>query len=496
MTATHAAAPDGDPFVSGAPVPRTLPQRVAGAAARLAVRRLVLMVIAAVTAAAVTRMLGPVNYGEYGSAIATWTILTSAADFGFSLVIGRDLARTPSAYRETMRAAYQVGLMWTVPLALVLAGLAVGAGISSHRGQAMLFLAPSLVAFGLTPARALFTVLYDNRAVVRVDIVVAVVQSALVIAVAAAGLGAPAVAAVVSATTVVNLLAVWLLARARLRGEPRGTPYGRRRFMRLAAPLGLLSLMTQAYLILDLAIIGWYVTGGSVGDYAAASKILMIFTGVAGLITAAALPAFSSTSTNPKALETIVTRVWHWLVVSALPVFVGLGVFAPLVVHVALGSQYGGAVTLLRVLSLAGIVSVLSNFLGTLMVATNNTRTLFIQNALALTLNFGGNVLLLPRVGVIASAWLTAATEVLVCVGALLVMVRRVDFRRALGVSGWPVFAMGVAGGVGLVIPGPRASALVASAVVFAAIVTLTHAWPDEFTERLPLWVSRREASS
>ena len=128
----------------------------------------------------------------------------------------------------------------------------------------------------------------------------------------------------------------------RLRGEPSGLAYGRGRFMRRAAPLGLLSLMTQVYLILDLAIIGWYVTGGSVGEYAAASKLLMIFTGVAGVITAAALPAFSSTSASPNELEDIVTRVWHWLVVSAVPVFVGLGVFAPLVIKVAVGSNMTG----------------------------------------------------------------------------------------------------------------------------------------------------------
>ena len=115
--------------------------------------------------------------------------------------------------------------------------------------------------------------------------------------------------------------------------------------------------MTQAYLILDLAIIGWYITGAPVGEYAAAAKILMIFTGVAGLVTAAALPAFSSSSTNPGELEDIVTRVWHWLMVSAMPVFAGLAVFAPLAVTVALGSDYDGSVALLRVLALAGLVA-------------------------------------------------------------------------------------------------------------------------------------------
>ena len=184
---------------------------MAGSATRLALRRFVLMVVAAVTAAAVTRILGPVSYGQYGVAIATWAILTSAADFGFSLVIGQD---RPDALGLPRDDAYGVSgrLISFIPLALILASLAIRAGISTPRGQAMLFLSPSIAAFGLTPARALFIVLYENRGVVRIDIAVAVVQSALLIAVALAGFGAAGVAAVVSTTTVINLVAVWLLA--------------------------------------------------------------------------------------------------------------------------------------------------------------------------------------------------------------------------------------------------------------------------------------------
>jgi O-antigen/teichoic acid export membrane protein len=166
-----------------------------------------------------------------------------------------------------------------------------------------------------------------------------------------------------------------------------------------------------------------------------------------------------------------------------------LAVFAPLVVTVALGSEYDGAVVLLRVLSIAGLVSVMSNFVGTLMVATKRTRTLFIQNFLALSLNFGGNVWLLPRVGVIASAWLTAATELLVCVGALLVMTRQVDFRGAIRISWRPVVAMGAAAAAGFALPGAQGPALLVASLVYAAIVTLTHGWPDELVDlvrRLP----------
>ena len=463
----------------------SLAKRVAGSATNLAGRRFVLMALSGLTAAAITRILGPTTYGSYGAAIATWTLVGAAADFGFSLVLSRDLARDAGSHRSMIRAAYQVAFMWSVPLALLLAGLAVVAGPTTPRGLSMLVLAPSVVAFAFLPARTIFMVLYRTREMVMIDVGVAVVQSAGMITVAAAGFGAPAVAAVVSATTALNMALIALMARSHLRAQPLGS-YGRRRFARRAAPLGLLSIMTQVYLMIDLVIIGWYITGPSVGDYAAASRMLIIFTGVAGLVTSAALPAFSSERNDPAALEDLLSRVWHWLVVTALPLFVGLALFAPLAVRIAIGPQYDGAVVLLRVLALAGMLSVMANFLGTLMVATDHTRSLFFQNALAITLNVGGNVLLLPRYGVIASAWLTAATEMLVVAGAIIVMTRRLSLRRAAAVTVRPVIAILLAVGVALALDRWEVVAALAGAITFAAATTALRGWPNEFRIRVP----------
>jgi O-antigen/teichoic acid export membrane protein len=486
MTTTDLTPSHDAPSAPGEPpAPPSLAKRVAGSATNLAGRRFVLMALSGLTAAAITRILGPTTYGSYGAAIATWTLVGAAADFGFSLVLSRDLARETGSHRSMIRAAYHVGLMWSVPLALLLAGLAIAADPSSPRGLSMLVLAPSVIAFGLLPGRTIFMVLYRTREMVLIDVGVAVVQSAAMITVAAAGLGAPALAAVVSATTALNMCLIALLARRHLKHQPLGS-YGRRRFARRAAPLGLLSIMTQVYLMIDLVIVGWYITGPSVGDYAAASRMLTILTGVAGLVTSAALPAFSSQRDDREDLQDLLARVWHWLVVTALPIFVGLALFAPLAVKIAVGPQYDGAIPLLRVLALAGMLSVVANFLGTLMVATDQTRSLFLQNALAITLNVGGNILLLPRYGVIASAWLTAATELLVCAGALLVMTRRLSFRRAAAVTGRPLIAILLAVGVALALSRWELVAAPLCAVAFVAATTALHGWPKEFRIRVP----------
>jgi O-antigen/teichoic acid export membrane protein len=455
-------------------------RHVARSASNLAMLRFVLMAQSAVTAAAITRLLGPSTYGVYGAAIATWALLGAAADFGFTLALSRDLPRHPRSHRAMLRTAYEVGLAWSLVLTLAMAALAVAADVRSARGLALLVLAPSLLTSGLSLSRAFFIATFRTREVVLIDIAVGAVQSAAMIAVAALSHGAAGVAAVVSATTALNTVLVWWLS-TRLVGPRTDAVYDRMRFVRRAAPLGVLAVMTKVYLLIDVVLVGWYVSGAPVGEYAASARLLTLCTGLAGVVTTAALPAFSAQRDDRLQLEEVVARVWHWLVVSALPVFVAMGLFAPLVVKVALGPDYDGAVTLVRILSIAGVLTIVNNVLGVLMIAIDATRTLFIQNTVAIVVNVCGNVLLLPRYGVSAAAWLTVGTEVLITVGAVMAVRGRVGLRGPVVTTLKPAAAIAVAVAVGLVLARWQVAAALVASLTFVGVLTALRGWPDEF---------------
>src|SRR5204863_3051654 len=132
-----------------------------------------------------------------------------------------------------------------------------------------------------------------TREVVVIDVAVGALQSAAMVAVAALTRGAAGVAAVVSATTALNTVLVWWLSTRRA-GPATDAVYQRATFVRPAAPLGVLAVMTKVYLLIDVVLVGWYVSGAPVGEYAASARLLTIFTGLAGIVTTAALPAFSA----------------------------------------------------------------------------------------------------------------------------------------------------------------------------------------------------------
>jgi O-antigen/teichoic acid export membrane protein len=462
--------------------------KVAGSAVNLVGRLGMITLLSAIRTIAITRLLGPSGFGVYGAAVAVSAVLGAFADFGFSLMLSRDMATDTGAHRALLRSGYEVAGAWSLLLAGAMVVMALTAPLSSQRGLALLVLAPSMAFNGLNPARVFFLVTYRTGRLVRIDVVTALVQMIVTIGVATAHLGPVAVAAVVSAGTIVNSVVVAVAAHRMLEPQtgPAGT-FSRLELIRRSAPLGLVSVMTKVYLTIDLVLLGWYVSGPKLGDYAAAAKLLTVLAGVAGTVMTGVLPALASTQRIREELNELVERVWHWLMVSAVPMFVGVALFAPLIIDVAFGHDYRGAVSLIRILSIAGGVTVVSNLVGNIMVAKRRMRALFLQNLAAIVLNVGGNLVLIPRYGVYAAAWMTSVTEILVCSAAVISLRRDLHFGQLLKVSWRPALATILGSATAVALIGTQWLALVAGGAVFLMALTVLRAWPQELTLRLKL---------
>jgi O-antigen/teichoic acid export membrane protein len=114
---------------------------VAGSAAVLVVRRALVMILSAVSTVVIARILGVGDFGVLSAALTTYGLALAAADFGFSLVIGRDLAATPAGAGRLLRTAYRVQIAWSSLLTIAFLAVAVAAGLSDTRGQALAILA-------------------------------------------------------------------------------------------------------------------------------------------------------------------------------------------------------------------------------------------------------------------------------------------------------------------------------------------------------------------
>ncbi len=466
----------------GAPEPK-LVSNVARSVLNLVGRFGAITFLSGLSTIAITRLLGPAGYGQYAAAVATWAVLGATADLGFSLMLSRDLPHLTGSHRATLRAAYEVATAWSSVLAVVMVGLAFSAGITSTRGVALLLLAPSMVFNGLNPARVFFVVRHRTGQLLRLDVITTFLQVVATVLVAALGFGVDAIIAALSAGSIVNGIVVALAAHRLL--EPSDVRrIGRRDLIRRSVPLGMLAIMTKVYLTIDLVLLGWLVSGSRLGDYAAASKLLTVLATVAGVVMSGALPAISSLTGRPRDLERLVGRIWTWLAVGVVPIFAAVALFAQPLIVLLLGHSYVHAAPLLRILSLAGGVSVVNSLLGNLMIAFRKTKALFVQNTAAIVTNVTGNLLLVPRFGVTASAWLTAATELLVGLAAMAVIAREVDLGPSLAASVRPAIAVIVSGAVALLLRRWTLPAAAASSASFVLLITALRAWPADFRIR------------
>ena len=150
-------------------------------------------------------------------------------------------------------------------------------------------------------------------------------------------------------------------------------------------------------------------------------------------------------------------------------------------VDITIGPRYHGAAALVRILAIFGALSVITNLAANVLVAVQRMRPLYVQSVLAIVLNVGANVILIPRYGVYASAWITVATEALVCSISVVSARRHISMPALLRVSRGPAAAL--VGAVGRHRSFPRGQPSAPITVFLATLVGLLivlRSWPAE----------------
>jgi O-antigen/teichoic acid export membrane protein len=296
---------------------------------------------------------------------------------------------------------------------------------------------------------------------------------------ALAGAGAVAIAGALCACTCLNTITVAFLAH-RMVGLAQVSHRDRLGILRMALPIGIASLLASLYFTIDQVLLGWLVPSRDLGHYAAAVKLLSLLVMVPGILMVAAMPGLARSSTDRAALSRFAGTLAHWLAVTALPLAVGLLVFARPAIDLAFGRAYAPAVPLLRILMAAGIVTLASNILGNALMSLAVIRVMLVFNVISLALNVAGNIVLAPRYGVTASAWLTLACELLVAGNSVVLLRRHVNYNAVLARVWRPVAATLIGAVVGLVLGPSEPYAIPLAAAAFFGAVAALRAWPDE----------------
>jgi O-antigen/teichoic acid export membrane protein len=444
----------------------------------------------------VARGLGANGAGVFFAALALFTILSAAAQFGASTGAVRTVARFRALGRggdvsRTLVVALCPVIAISVVLAVTLVVFAPEISRLMIRGADSDAAVPYLRVFApfLPFASAAAVIVAATRGFGTMVPLVGVDQLGkgaarllLGLAALASGLGGAALAVawavpIALACAVAGGALIVLVRReeastskALRRSTRRGLTF---EFWRFTAPRGVASIFQITLLWLDTILLAALASPHAAGIYTAAARYVTQGAVVIHAVVFVIGPLVSgllATDERERA-QAVYQTATSWVTALSWPIYFTLAAFAPLVLSI-FGPEFVAGETALIILALAMLVAMASGPVNVVLVMAGKTSWNLFNAFLALAVNVVLNLALIPRFGLsgAATAW---AASILVANVLPLIQLQLFLGLHPFG-AGFTTVAVAAAafyGGLGLVIRsafGPG----VAAFVVFAAVAT------------------------
>jgi len=91
----------------------------------------------------------------------------------------------------------------------------------------------------------------------------------------------------------------------------------------------------------------------------------------------------------------------------------GAWIFAPLMVHILAGVQFEASVGVLRILAIALVFAYLGHLVGFTLISKEGQKEMLGVGLIILIFNLIGNLVVIPRYGIMGAARVTVLTEML-----------------------------------------------------------------------------------
>ena len=408
-----------------------------------------------VVSVVVARLVAPAEFGVFAVALTLWTIVGMLAELG----LGSDLIRARDPERRAPTVA-TLGLLTSGVLAVTMAWsapLLAGWFHSPDSAPAIRLMAVALGLFGLTIVPAAFLArAYRQKALFGVNLVALCASTAVVIAVAAQGSGAMALAWGQVVTYAV--LAVGLHVAAHRRPRLGFRPEVARASLAFCLPLAGANLLSWLLLSVDNLVVSRQLGTHQLGLYVLAFNISSWpMAAIGQAIRVVALPAFASVETAGARSKALVRCAAPVVTVAALTGLILSTLAAPLVV-LFYGERWSGAAAALAGLAVFGAARVMLDLLATFLIAAGTTGAVLVVQVVWLVAMVPAMWLGVTQGGLAGAAWAHVLVAALVAFPAYAVCLRRVGVDVVGFVRAWRIPLLAAVPAVLVVLAGPRAA--------------------------------------
>lgn len=373
----------------------------------------------------VARGLSRAEVGAFFVATAVFTIVATTCQLGAQSGFVRFIPRHRVHNRgRDIRPMLAIGLV-PVLIAGTFAAVAMYLGAEwlapyvSH-GQNEELVRRDLQAFApFVPVMSVFTVVIAGLtgfASMRPNVIVDKLgRTALQVVAGVAALASGSALAFVAAWTVPYLLgllagSVWLLRLARRLGATAGQSRSGRgvlagEFWRFSGPRGIASLFQVLVLWLDTVLIAILSTTAQAGIYAVATRYLVVGTLAVGALLQVIGPKVSELFARGElpALFSVYQGSVAWLMAIVWPIYVTIVVFSPTLLSL-FGRRYTSASGVLALLAVAMLFATACGPVDVVLLMAGRSWYSVVNWALALVVNVGIDLWLIPKHGMMGAA--------------------------------------------------------------------------------------------
>lgn len=356
----------------------SLGRKVGGGLRWSAVNTIVSRVGQLMVGVVLARLIAPEQFGVFAAALVVIAIVTSVSEMGVSLAIVR------ATTREEVDRITPVVTTLSILSGCVLAGmlalsaplLASALGAPEATGPIrVLSLVLVTAGFSAVPAVLLQREFLQGRKLTA-DLSAFIVSTAVVVVLAAAGLG---VWALVWSRLVLHVVsAVILFALAPARYRPGFNLDEARRLLAFGLPLGATSVVAIGLLEADYAVIGPVLGPTALGLYVLAFNISGWPVSAFSLtVRAVSVPGFSQLRSDPELHRASYGQTLGLLFVAVVPFCVLLGTLAGPLIRVVYGERWSAAAAPLVFLAVLGAGRVMAQLAYDFLVSAGASRQAF-----------------------------------------------------------------------------------------------------------------------
>ncbi len=164
----------------------------------------------------------------------------------------------------------------------------------------------------------------------------------------------------------------------------------------------------------DILIIGWLRSAQDVGLYSVGQRIVQLLYVLPAVLSTSLFPTLARLAgKDDKKVSLAVERVLSFVYLAAIPMALGSVILGKGIINFVFGSGYADAVSSFQVLGITMLIDFPVAILSGMVFAYNRQKKLMIYSAIGGILNVVLDFILIPKFGIVGSAFATLAAQIL-----------------------------------------------------------------------------------